>query len=559
MNIGERLLQQGLISQDQLQIALHQQQQSQSLGDRLIQLGFIDPQQLQRCVSENSGVLCIEGQAIVPDPDALALLSHEFAQHYHLIPVSFDGIAKTLKLATVRPDDLVLMDRIKRELPSAIKIEPLLATDVQIGEAIDRYYGYELSLDGVLAELRQPQTSRVVSAQSDDFSQPIVRLVESLMIDAVKQLASDIHFEPEQYFIRIRYRLDGVLRQIRLLPSDIWPSMLVRLKVVCNMDIAESRLAQDGRCALTLFGREVDFRASSQPVRYGENFVLRILDRTKSVKQLSGLGLPSDTLDQLQLMISKPQGLFLVTGPTGSGKTTTLYSILNDLNSTDINIMTLEDPVEYPLAMARQTDISQSAGVTFASAMRSILRQDPDIILLGEIRDTETAQMAIRASMTGHRVFSTLHTNSALGVLPRLLDMGISSALLYQNLAGVIAQRLLRILCRHCRQPYIATAAERTLLRIDDQSSELYKASGCQHCKFTGYQGRSAVMEVLPFSAEIESLLLMPSPERELQRYLDSLGHQTLRQLGCELVKRGVTSLSELARVIDLREGDRHA
>ncbi len=291
--------------------------------------------------------------------------------------------------------------------------------------------------------------------------------MDALLTDAVKRDASDIHFEPELSFLRIRYRVDGILRQIRALHKSYWAAMAVRLKVIAGMNIAETRAPQDGRITLNISGRQIDFRVAAQPTIHGENIVLRILDRQKSIVPLDNIGLDETQLDQLKLMIARPEGIILVTGPTGSGKTTTLYSMLNHINEEGVNIMTLEDPVEYPMAMIRQTSVAEAAKLDFANGIRSMMRQDPDVILVGEIRDGDTAEMAFRAAMTGHQVYSTLHTNSAIGSIPRLLDIGVLPDIMAGNIIGVVAQRLVRRLCVHCRRPYAAEPHEVHLLGMD--------------------------------------------------------------------------------------------
>ncbi|PZR43751.1 MAG: secretion system protein E, partial [Stutzerimonas stutzeri] len=342
----------------------------------------------------------------------------------------------------------VALDKVRSQLNAELEIETLLAGESEIDRAIDQYYGYELSIDGILHEIETGEIDwKSLQSSSDEYSQPVVRLIDAILADAVKRDASDVHFEPEANFLRIRYRIDGMLRQIRALHKSYWPAMAVRIKVMSGMNIAETRAPQDGRINLVLSGRQVDFRVAAQPTIHGENVVLRILDRQKGIVPLEGLGLAEDHLDLLKLMIARPEGIILVTGPTGSGKTTTLYSVLNHINSEGVNIMTLEDPVEYPMALVRQTSVAESAKLDFANGIRSMMRQDPDVILVGEIRDTDTAEMAFRAAMTGHQVYSTLHTNSAIGAIPRLLDIGILPDLMAGNIIGIVAQRLVRRLC----------------------------------------------------------------------------------------------------------------
>src|SRR5690606_30920506 len=345
-------------------------------------------------------------------------------------------------------------------------------------------------------------------AEGDQYTQPVVRLVGALLMDAVKRSASDIHFEPEYAFLRIRYRIDGVLQQIRSLHKTYWPGIAVRLKVISGMDIAETRSPQDGRLNINLGGRPIDFRVASHPTIHGENIVLRVLDREKSIIPLDRMGLRSETLEELKLMMARPEGMVIVTGPTGSGKTTTLYSLLSHLNTESVNIMTLEDPVEYPVTMMRQTSVAEVNKVDFANGIRSIMRQDPDIILVGEIRDEDTATMAFRAAMTGHQVFSTLHTNSALGTFPRLLDIGISPDIMAGNIIGVVAQRLVRVLCPHCKETYSPDSDERKLLGLTPRAeAKIYRQVGCKRCNYTGYRGRMAIIELLRIDSDMDALI----------------------------------------------------
>ncbi|MCZ6666808.1 MAG: GspE/PulE family protein, partial [Gammaproteobacteria bacterium] len=369
--------------------------------------------------------------------------------------------------------------------------------------------------------------------------------------------ASDIHFEPEEGFLRFRYRIDGVLRQIRSLHKNYWSAIAVRLKVMSGMDIAETRGPQDGRITLTLSGRQIDFRVSTLPTVHGENIVLRILDRQKGIVPIEALGLDEEVLATLKLMVARPEGLLLVTGPTGSGKTTTLYSLLNHLNTEAVNIMTLEDPVEYPMGMIRQTSINETVRLDFAGGVRSMLRQDPDIILVGEIRDEDTAAMAFRAAMTGHQVFSTLHTNSSLGAIPRLADMGIKSGIMAGNLIGILAQRLMRVLKEECKEAYEPSAVERRILGIDPayRGHPIYRVvEEYRHAPHQGYEGRMALMELLRFDRELDELIAQNATFREMTEAARRKGFQTLADVAIKRVIEGVTSLDEVSRVVDLTE-----
>jgi general secretion pathway protein E/type IV pilus assembly protein PilB len=438
-----------------------------------------------------------------------------------------------------------------------IEIDTLLAGETEIDRASDQYYGYELSIDGILHEIETGEIDfRGLQSSSDEYSQPVVRLIDSILTDAVKRDASDIHFEPEASFLRIRYRIDGMLRQIRSLHKSYWPAMAVRIKVLSGMNIAETRAPQDGRISLNMRGRQIDFRVSAQPTIHGENIVLRILDRQKGIVPLEGLGLADEQLYQLKLMIARPEGIILVTGPTGSGKTTTLYSVLNHINSEGVNIMTLEDPVEYPMALVRQTSVAEAAKLDFANGIRSMMRQDPDVILVGEVRDADTAEMALRAAMTGHQVYTTLHTNSAIGAIPRLLDIGVLADIMAGNIIGIIAQRLVRKLCLHCKTPYQAEAHEARLLGgpASGPRAVIYRPCGCERCDFQGYRGRLAIMELLRINGDMDELIARRSTVREMRQLAIQQGFRTLADDGLRRVLDGSTSIEELGRVVDLTD-----
>src|SRR5579871_4507767 len=466
-HIGQILIDQGILTEDQLRIALLEQMKSHlPVGRLLVQLGFVSEATLRDALSEKLGLQSVDLAHIIVDPAALKMLPRELARRYHIFPVAIDRQQKKFIVALADTNNIVAIDQLRAHLKGDFEIELRLSGDSEVERAIEHYYGHEFSIDGILREIETGEVDYTSIAEGDEYSQPVVRLISALLADAVERAASDIHFEPEQNFLRIRYRIDGVLRQIRSLHKTYWPAMAVRLKVMSKMNIAETRAPQDGRISLTLTGRQVDFRVASQVTTHGENIVLRILDRQKGIVPLDGLGLAADQLAMLKKMIARPEGMILVTGPTGSGKTTTLYSILNHINHDGVNIMTLEDPVEYPMSLIRQTSINEAAKLDFANGIRSLMRQDPDVILVGEIRDEDTAQMALRAAMTGHQVYSTLHSNSAIGAIPRLLDIGIVPDIIAGNMIGIIAQRLIRRVCRHCRQSYEASAAECRMLGV---------------------------------------------------------------------------------------------
>lgn len=556
--LGKLLIQKGVISEDQLRIALIEQKRSnEPLGKLLITLGFVTEATVRMALSENLNQQSADLTSLVVDAIALKLIPKEVAKRYRVFPIVYERQTDNLILAMSDTSNIVALDQISAMLVKGITITPLLVNESDISRAIDQYYGFELSIDGILHEIETGEVNYAsMGSASDEYSQPMVRLIDAILADAVQNSASDLHFEPEQSFLRIRYRIDGILRQIRSLHKSYWPAMAVRLKVLSNMNIAETRAPQDGRISIKFSGRQIDFRASAQPTTHGENFVLRVLDRQKGIVPLDGLGLGEAELSLLKLMIARPDGVILVTGPTGSGKTTTLYSILNHINTESVNIMTLEDPVEYPMNMIRQTSVNESAKMGFAEGIRSMMRQDPDIILVGEIRDQETAEMAFAAAMTGHQVYSTLHTNSAIGAIPRLLDIGVLPDIMSGNIIGIIAQRLVRKLCPHCREAHLADDIERQLLGLaeDAPPQTLYRAVGCDRCAHQGYKGRIAIIELLKMTPALDELVARRVSSRELKTAAAAGGFHSLIDDGVRRVLEGVTTLEEVGRVVDLTE-----
>ncbi|GAB1234200.1 GspE/PulE family protein [Ferrigenium sp. UT5] len=555
--IGQLLIAKGVISEDQLRIATQEQSKSpQPLGRLLVRLGFLSEATIRDVLSENLGQETVDLATVIVDSAAVTLIPKEVARRYQLVPLSVDGLNKNLTIAIADPDNIIALDQVRALLKDEYRLITLLASESDILRAIDQYYGFELSIDGILHEIEPGELEHQALQQGvNEFSQPVVRLIDALLTEAVQQSASDIHFEPENSFLRIRYRVDGVLRQVRSLHKSFWPAMVVRLKVMSGMNIAETRAPQDGRISLRLSGRPIDFRVASHPTQYGENLVLRILDRQKGIVPINQLGLDDSALAMLLSIIAKPEGIVLVTGPTGSGKTTTLYSILNHVNTESVNIMTLEDPVEYPIPLIRQSSVNEAAKLDFASGIRSLMRQDPDIILVGEIRDHPTAEMAFRAAMTGHQVYSTLHTNSAVGAIPRLLDIGILPDILAGNIIGVMAQRLIRVLCRHCKYAYQPDAAERKLLGLHhNEEVTLYRAAGCDVCHHQGYAGRQAIMEILKLDSVLDDLISRRASMRDIKQAALEGGFRPLAQDGIRRILQGVTSVAEVMRVVDLTD-----
>ncbi|WP_065339760.1 GspE/PulE family protein [Azoarcus olearius] len=549
------LLAAGVIGQDQLRIArMEQQRAPRPLADLLLGLGFLSESALRGVISEASGRRPVDLARSLPDDAALALVPVEFARRNQLLPLSLDTDRGVLTIATAATDDRAVIDKLLALCPQLRRVECLLAAGPELGRAIERHYGRAQSLESILHELETGAPPPPQRPGGEGHPQALVRLVDALLLDAVKRDASDIHFEPEAHHLRVRCRIDGVLRQTRALHATYWPAMAVRIKVLAGLNIAETRVPQDGRFSFDVAGHAIDFRVSCMPTLHGENVVLRLLDRSKGVVPLSDLGLGAGDLAALEAMIARPEGLILVTGPTGSGKTTTLYSLLAHLNTEARSIMTLEDPVEYPMPRLRQTQVADSGRIGFAEGVRAMLRQDPDVLLIGEIRDADTAAMALRAAVTGHQVYSTLHAGSALGALPRLRELGVSPEMLAGNLIGIVAQRLVRRLCPDCAETVAIEPWARPYLATNDSTAATrMQARGCARCNFQGYRGRLALMEILPVDTGLDDLLARGANRSDLLAHAQRQGHVGLAAAGLARVRAGDTTLEELLRVVDVR------
>lgn len=547
-----QLVEQKIINQDQLRIVkIEQQKTKETVEQVLIKLGFVTKEQVQEVLGEVNGYKTQSLQDFNFNPTVLSLISEDFARRYRVIPLALAN--NILEVGCSEPDNLILMDRVKQHVNSAIKIQPVLVAEEELDFALDCCFGADLTIDEVLNELAASKNDNQIAEPSLETSQPIVRLVDKILQDAIKNRASDIHLEPEEFYLRVRYRIDGVLQSKLLLHKDLLAGLIVRIKVMAGLDLTEQRLPQDGRLSIKFFGNQVDFRVASMPTINGETLILRVLDRSKNLVNLSDLCVNLEVEKNLRKIITKPSGIFLVTGPTGSGKTTTLYSLLQELNHPGIKISTLEDPVEYPMAWLQQTSINEELGIGFAQGIRAVLRQDPDILLIGEIRDAQTAEMAFRASMTGHQVFATLHTNSAIGALARLQDLGVPAGVLADNINGVVAQRLVRKLCNYCKKP-AESHTDFRLVSATRSGCGQQQAVGCDKCQYIGYSGRIAVQEVLYFEQSLNQLLLQNSSSLELLKQAKNLGFKSLAQNVLELIEQGITSWQEASRVIDMSE-----
>ena len=553
--IGDRLVEMGLITVDQLNVALQEKKiTGKMLGEVFVDLGFIDEETLSAFLAESSGFELFDPHNTIFDGDALALIEKDQATKHQLLPVSIKG--DELKVAMADPYDIVAMDALRRFLPKGMSISPMVCTAKILSEAIDAAYGYASSVKGILEELEEGKEQKDVASLSEDeaFSHPIVRLVNALVFEAVKIGVSDLHFNPEENFIRLRYRKDGVLYTAQILHKQHWPGISQRIKIMSGMNIADKLMPQDGRFGLNIGGREADFRVSSLPTVHGENIVLRVLDQSESIMPMEKLGFSEHNLGLIKQSQAKPEGIIIVTGPTGSGKTTSLYSMLNEINDVQVNIQTLEDPVEYSLPMIRQTHVREGV-LEFADGIKALLRQDPDIIFIGEIRDGETAGMALKAAMTGHQVYTTLHTNDSFGAIPRLFDLGLKPGMVAGAIIAIFAQRLTRRLCS-CKEGYTASAEECEILGVDPQEApQIYKAreGGCDVCEGSGFKGRTAVVEILTFDEELNDLLASGASKTELKELAVKKGFKSMKDDGMVKVLEGVTSLDAVAKVVDIR------
>lgn len=555
MRLGEQLLALGLISSDQLQVALTEQKTNKKLlGAIMVEMGFITESALGEVLAESTGTLKFDPRTSMLDSSVVRMIPKETALRHKVIPVSIEK--DTLQLAMADVYNVLAIDQVRRHAPKGTKIVPIYCTDSEILELIDQYYDYEISVDGILREIETGiRDNNKLDGKQEGYVNPTVRLVNALLVDAIKVGASDIHFEPEGSFLRLRYRIDGQMVQVRTFHRDYWSAMVVRIKIMSGMNIAESRNPQDGRISYNVLGRDVDFRVATQPTVHGENIVMRLLDKAKSLVPLEELGFTEHNITILKKLIRRPEGIIIVTGPTGSGKTTTLYSVLSYINGIDTNIMTLEDPVEYQLPLIRQSNVREGTGIDFSNGIRSMMRQDPDIIFVGEVRDEDTALMAVRAALTGHQVYTTLHTNDALGAIPRLSDIGVPAHLLAGSLIGCMAQRLTRKLCPYCKQSYTASAEECRILGVEpSKPPTLYKPSGCEKCGHKGYKGRTAILEVLRVDKGMDELIATHATRRQMMDYALSQGFVTMQQDGIARVLAGEIDLEELISVIDLTD-----
>ena len=553
--LGDRLIELGVLTAEQLTVALQEKKISgKMLGQVLVELEFIDDQVLSQVLAEAAGHEVFDPKNTIVDGAALELMDRGTAEKMNVLPVSIDD--DEVCVAMTDPHDVVAMDSLRRYVPKGLHIKPLVTTPTILSEAIDAAYGYSNAIDDILEELENQSDELDVSELMGDtaYTHPIVRLVNALVFDAVKTGVSDLHFEPEENFCRLRFRLDGVLFTAYMMHKKHWNGMSQRIKLMSNMNIADKLSAQDGRFHINVGGREADFRVSSLPTVHGENIVLRVLDKSSSIMPLEGLGFSAVNRERIAYCQTKPEGIIIVTGPTGSGKSTSLYSMLNHINSVEVNIQTLEDPVEYSLPMIRHTNVREGV-LEFSDGIKAMLRQDPDIIFIGEIRDQTTAEMALKAAMTGHQVYTTLHTNDSFGALPRLMDLNIKPGMLAGSIIGVFAQRLARRLCSSCRIAYRASEEECRYLGVDPADPpEIYKAQekGCSMCMGKGYKGRIALAEILTFDEDLDDLVASNAPKSEIRKMAFEKGFKSMKDDGMLKILEGITDFAAVSKVANI-------
>jgi type IV pilus assembly protein PilB len=545
--IGDLLVESGLISEEQLQSALRQQKElKMRLGDVLITQNYITEQQLIEVLEFQLGIphVILYRQKI--DQKVINLIPKRLAEQHSVLPIRVDG--NKLVIAMADPLDYFAIDELR--MSTGLRIEPTIASKDELLRAIKRYYGLQESVDAIMQNM-QTKEAETERPQQEEEDSPVVKTVNQVITQAVQVGASDIHIDPQEDSLRIRYRVDGVMRTEQTLPPHMQSVIVARIKIMANLNVAERRLPQDGRVEMDIEFRKVDIRISTLPTIHGEKVVMRILDLGNSLTEVEKLGFSEHNLKLFLRGINSPHGVVLITGPTGSGKTTTLYSALGRLNRDEVNIITVEDPVEYQLQGINQVQVNPGTGLTFAKGLRSILRQDPNIVMIGEIRDLETAEIAVRAAMTGHLVLSTLHTNSAVNSITRLIDMGVEPFLVSSSVGCIVAQRLVRRVCTSCAEERMPTVEERRI--FEENSVEVHSlrvGKGCEKCGRSGYRGRLAVHEILLLDDTLRSMILQKRPDSEYRAYASEHGLIALNKDGLAKAAAGLTTVAEVYRVV---------
>jgi len=545
--IGDLLVEAGLLSDERLQEALQEQKELQmKLGDVLLTRGYISEQQLIEVLEFQLGIPHVQLFRQKLDPKLISLIPKQTAEQHTVIPIRIEG--NRLIVAMADPLDYFAIDELR--MITGLRIVPTIASKDELNRVIKRYYGLQESIDQISENLALSETEEHILKPDLEEQSPVVKTVNQIISQAVELGASDIHIDPQDDGLRIRYRIDGMVRTERTMPIHMQSVIVARIKIMANLNVSERRVPQDGRIEMEINYRKIDIRLSTLPTIYGEKIVMRILDMGSALTEIDRLGMSKRNMDAFKTGITRPFGVVLITGPTGSGKTTTLYSALSRLNQEEVNIITIEDPVEYQLLGINQVQVNPAVGLTFAQGLRAILRQDPNIVMVGEIRDTETAEIAVRAAMTGHLVLSTLHTNSSVNSLTRLIDMGVEPFLIASALNTVVGQRLVRRICTHCAVPYTPVEEEAQMLsEFGLPNDRLRRGLGCAECAHTGYKGRIAIHEVLAVDDPLRSMILKRSSDYEYLEYALKNGLETMLQDGLTKAAAGLTSIQEVYRV----------
>ena len=554
--LGQIFKQMGLVTEYDIQQALAKQKETgEAIGKILVGNGLVTEADLSRALAEQKGMEFVDLEKVEIPPEVIDLVDQATVETFQVMPLEFDG--STLVVAVSRPDNLNVLDDLRFSLPEVTNFKAKLASEEQVKKAIETYYeGGRGKMDELLAGIGTATMADgdlvdLAKLEADANAGPVVKLLNMILLQAIRDRAADIHLEPFEHEFKVRYRVDGVLYEMMPPPLHLAHSVISRVKVMANLDIAERRLPQDGRIELNVGGNPIDLRVSTLPTMYGESVVLRILDRSNLALDLEKLGFRPDELSEFRSLVARPNGIILVTGPTGSGKTTTLYSVLMEANTIDTKIITTEDPVEYDLEGIIQVQVNEEIGLTFADCLRSILRQDPDKILIGEVRDLETAQIAVESSLTGHIVYSTLHTNDAPSSITRILDLGLEPFLIAATLEGVIAQRLARRICLQCKTPYDPTEQELYELELtasETQGREFYFGKGCKSCNGTGYKGRVALFELMLVNDRLRNLIMKAASTAELRSAAREDGMRTLRDSGLLHIYDGISTIEEVVK-----------
>lgn len=563
--LGELLVESGLIAQEELNEALAEAAKNKGvrLGVILVKKGFASEIDIAQTLSFQLSIPFVDIASATVDPEVLKLVNEKLARQYLLLPLYMEG--KVLKVAMSDPLNLLALDDLR--FSTDLQIQPSVATLTDVAAAISRYYHLNEPIDDLMVDLNKDKIVEIIHEADFDrdigeqvkksSAPPIIKMVDSIIIHGVDNRASDLHIEPQEKSVKFRIRVDGLMKETMQFPKWVQGPIVSRIKLMSKLDITEHRVSQDGRFKVRLGDKNIDVRVSTLPTQYGETVVMRLLDARGALMDLNNIGLTKEDHTRLLEIIERPQGVVMVTGPTGCGKTSSLYAMIGRIKSDLINIITIEDPIEYEFKGVNQVAVNEKTGLTFSYALRSVLRQDPDVILVGEMRDTETATIALQASMTGHLVFSTLHTNDALSSVTRLKNMGIATYMIASSLNGIVALRLVRKICQNCRQPYMPTVEEFNKLGVSsDGRRELFRGAGCPACNGSGYSGRTGIFEVMVVNSKIKGLIAADAPENQLFKAAVEGGMTPLHIDGLRKVAAGVTTLEELTRVIYLSKAE---